>query len=71
MVDFPYNIHYKAYQSLDPCTNVYLKQKWDKADYKCYVNRIINTKCRVDDSSPFVYKHQEQLKKREKKIKKR
>jgi len=44
MVDCPYNVHYKAYQSLEPCTSIYLKQKWDKAGYEKYVQRILLAK---------------------------
>jgi len=61
----PYNVHYKAYQSLEPCTSVYLKQKWDKANYERYVERIFNSKYVVDDSPPFSYQHGTQLKNKE------
>ncbi|ORX58546.1 hypothetical protein BCR36DRAFT_580159 [Piromyces finnis] len=69
MTNCPYNIHYKAYQSLEPCTSVYLKQKWDKTDYEKYVKRVLNTEYVIDDSPPYAYQHITQIKNKENKSK--
>jgi len=69
MANCPYNIPYKAYRSIEPCTNVYLKQKWDRSGYEHFVRRLKDIKCVVDDSPPFAYRHNSQLRNKENKLK--
>jgi hypothetical protein len=69
MVDFPYIKNYKIYNSLDPCTNLYLKQKWDKASYETCVKRVLLAKSTIDDLPPYSYKHHSQLRNKENKLK--
>ncbi|XP_050778787.1 uncharacterized protein CFAP97D2 [Gopherus flavomarginatus] len=48
---------HKAYQSILPCGNKYLQQKWDKANYEEHKKRIQTAKPVVDTTTPLTYGH--------------
>nr|XP_056718125.1 uncharacterized protein CFAP97D2 [Euleptes europaea] len=48
---------HRAYQSILPCGNKYLQQKWDKAVYEEHRKKIQAAKPVVDTSSPPTYRH--------------
>ncbi|XP_048348524.1 uncharacterized protein CFAP97D2 [Sphaerodactylus townsendi] len=50
---------HRAYQSVLPCVNKYLQQKWDKAVYEEHKRKIQAAKPVVDTSAPPTYPHLE------------
>ncbi|XP_034630621.1 uncharacterized protein CFAP97D2 [Trachemys scripta elegans] len=48
---------HRAYQSILPCGNKYLQQKWDKANYEEHKKRIQTAKPVVDTTTPLTYGH--------------
>jgi len=57
MANNPYNIPYKAYQSIEPCSNLYLKQKWDRSEHEHYVRRLKDVKVSYLKIFFYIYKN--------------